>query len=48
LVKGAKTADGRLGGIFDIQQILEGKFVEAKAAKVESPPRVCGRAFAPS
>ena len=29
LVKGTKTADGRLGGIFEIQLILKGKFVEA-------------------
>ena len=48
LVKGAKTTDRMLGGIFDIQQILEGKFVEAQAVKAESPPRECGRAFAPS
>jgi len=48
LVKGAKTADSRLGGIFESQQVLEGKFVEAQAVKAENPPRVCGRAFAPS
>src|SRR5258708_22333906 len=48
LVKGAKTADSRLGGIFESQQVLEGKFVEGEAVEAGNSPRVCSRGFAPS
>jgi hypothetical protein len=29
LVKDTKTVDGRFGGIFEVEQVFEGKFVEA-------------------
>ena len=33
LVKGAKTADGRLGGGFDVEQVFERKLFETSGLK---------------